>query len=353
MYIKNVTDAPRQYRMYLKHDAGDYVFPLTTVAPHQTTVVDIRRLRDLQMPDVNGQTIPFGANRGQIQWSMTGGEDRVLIGRSEQADLARGVSSNYACQNCCGNSFYDAWIAPDLVAVFEGFEEQFTAMQQDINCYGQVYPAYQAGIPSFTSTDNSICESTFNGLVTGMGPGSSIINAGWTADAWFMGLNEQCEYTPVEALREAFCNVINPEVILSNAKIHQLSAPFDGISTFTRTATLRVGSSSHGPAICGDDPQEFTIIVNFTLPEGGVLVPSRCTARPESIPDQDYNVVGTPTCVIDDSFFRRGHMAIPARRRCCPASDSKPGIRFVIGANKAGQIGTIDTPGTVKVLCNQ
>gem|GEM_PF-3865803 len=48
-----------------------------------------------------------------------------------------------------------------------------------------------------------------------------------------------------------------------------------------------------------------------------------------------------------------GHMTINARHRCCGGPENHPGLLFVIGANKTGQTGTIDTPGTVKVLCNQ
>ena len=32
---------------------------------------------------------------------MSGPEDLVLIGRAEQVDIAKGLSSSYACQNCC------------------------------------------------------------------------------------------------------------------------------------------------------------------------------------------------------------------------------------------------------------
>ena len=205
VYIKNVTDKPRQYRMYLTFSGGEYACPLTTIAPGQTTVVDIRELRDAQIRDANGQTIPRSVMRGQIQWSMTGGEDKVLIGRSEQVDLVSGISSNYACQNCCGNSFYDGWLTPAESTGFEGFQQQYIAMQRDANCYGQLYPAYQASIPSFGSIDTSICNTTWQGMTTGVGPGETFIQGGWMADAWFMGLNEQCEYTPADVLREAIC----------------------------------------------------------------------------------------------------------------------------------------------------
>jgi hypothetical protein len=40
-------------------EGGDYLYPLTAVAPHQTHTIDIRALRDDQVPDANGQTIPF------------------------------------------------------------------------------------------------------------------------------------------------------------------------------------------------------------------------------------------------------------------------------------------------------
>lgn len=39
---------------------------------------------------------------------MSGPEDLVLNGRAE-VDVAKGVSSTYGCQNCCGDSFeYEA-----------------------------------------------------------------------------------------------------------------------------------------------------------------------------------------------------------------------------------------------------
>ena len=168
IYIKNVTDEIQKYRMYLKLSGGDYVFPLTTVAPHQTTMIDIRKLRDTQVPDVNGQQIPAGETRGQIQWSLTGGVDRVVIGRSEQVDLVRGISSNYACQNCCPNSFFDGWVTPVQSTGFEGGQLQFIAMQQDANCYWKVSPPIWAGLASYTSSDMSICNPNFNtGMTTG------------------------------------------------------------------------------------------------------------------------------------------------------------------------------------------
>lgn len=233
LFIKNVTDHTQKYRMYLKLTGGDYVFPLATVAPRQTIIIDIRGLRDAQVPDVNGQTIPRGETRGQVQWSLTGGVDRVLIGRSEQVDLVRGISSNYACQNCCGNSFYDGWVTPVQETSFEGGQIQYIAMQRDANCYGQVYPPYTAGVPFYSSSDTSICNTGFGtGTTTGIGPGETFINASWTADAWFMNLNQVCDYTPEEVLRDAICNIVDCLCVgtaLTNAEWNSLVADFPNL----------------------------------------------------------------------------------------------------------------------------
>lgn len=207
VYIKNTTDTQRKFRLYLMYEGGAYLYPLTTVAPHQTHTIDMRSLRDDQVPDASGNTIPLVITRGQIQWSMTGGEDRVLIGRSEQVDLRKSISSNYSCINCCGNSFYDGWVDPLFATGFEGDQMQFWAMQQDANCYGQPFQPYVANA-AFSSFAPSICDSTFGGLTTHVGLGETSIEGGWTADAWFMGVNEHCEYTPQNVLRDALCEVL-------------------------------------------------------------------------------------------------------------------------------------------------
>ncbi len=208
IYIKNVTAEPQHYRMYLKHSDGDYVFPRGKVAPGQTIVVDVRQLRDAQVADENGKPIPLHETQGQVQWSMTGGVDRVLIGRAEQVDISNGISSNYACQNCCGNSFFDGWLTPVESTGYTDYQLQFTAWQRDTNCYGQLYPPYPADIPYYSAADESVCDPDFSGTTTGITPGTTVIYGGWTANSWFLGLNEYCEYTPVEVVRDAFCEVL-------------------------------------------------------------------------------------------------------------------------------------------------
>ncbi|MFN2404710.1 MAG: hypothetical protein ABR594_01505 [Pyrinomonadaceae bacterium] len=247
LFIKNVTDEVQSYRMYLNLTRGDYVFPKTTVAPHQTSVIDIRELRDNQVPDVNGQIIPLGETRGQVQWSLTGGVDKVLIGRSEQVDLVSGISSNYACQNCCGNSFYDGWLTPVQSTGFQGDQIQFAAMQQDQNCYGQLYPPYQAGLASYTSSDLSVCNPGFStGTTTGVGPGEALINGAWMGDKWLFTPTGDCDYTPEEVVREAICDILTRRVDSVSPERALIGQPVDvtinGSGFGTGTPTVNGGS---------------------------------------------------------------------------------------------------------------
>ncbi len=346
VYVKNVTAVPQHYRMYLKLSEGEYVPGLTTVAPGQTALIDVRRLRDGQIPDVNGKTIPLHETQGQVQWSMTGGVDRVLIGRSEQVDLVSGTSSNYACQNCCGNSFYDGWVTPGESSGIEGYQLLFTAMQRDANCYGQAYLPYPASVPSYFSTDNSVCDPGFTGLTTGVGTGTSIINAGWTADAWFMGLSEQCEYTPVEAVREAIC-AVRPAVDFVRATMYSATSEFN-----TRVATLNALDSGRPEEICGDDSGDFEARVFFNLPaEATGLSNTRSGANEVGEPPNinDFILRGWRFENVNTSSVpKKGEMLITLLRRGGGTRE-----RNSISIKVAGDYGTgtFSTEALVKVVC--
>lgn len=243
------------------YDGGGYLYPLTTVSPHQTNTIDIRALRDNHVPDANGNTIPTSIARGQIEWSMTGGEDRVMIGRSEQVDLSKRISSNYACMNCCGNSFYEGWIAPDDGSGFQGEHIQFIAFEQDANCYEQTLPPYQRGA-AFGNFNSSICESDLNGLTILNATGQTSIQGGWTADSWlsFGGPHSECQYSPIDVFRDALCDVFGLEVDFTTISLLQT----------TKTAQFNLNNVTFDirtdipPSACGGDM--FWIRTRFDLP---------------------------------------------------------------------------------------
>jgi hypothetical protein len=186
VYLKNTTDQPQDYTLQMSYDGGFYVMGLKTIGAHRTIALDLRALRDQQVPDVYGKTIPLTAERGQVVWSVHGTDGLAMIGRSEQVDEVEGVSSSYACQFCCPNSFYQAGLSPEnTAAVGVGSTIQFVAYETDANCYGNpMMPHPVINGVTWTSANTSAATINSSGLATGVAPGSSGIYARWTVTSW-------------------------------------------------------------------------------------------------------------------------------------------------------------------------
>lgn len=208
VYIKNVTDEDRQYTLQLRYDGGVYALGVQNIAAHHTAVFDIRALRDQQVPDADGKTLPLDAKSGQVNWSMRGSQNQVLIGRSEQVDLAKGVSSNYACLNCCPDSFSSGWVDPGGVDGFVGDWWTLQAREQTVNCYGSPQAPFNPW-PSWDSADSSVC-SCVSGLGTGQLPGFTSMQAHWTSYEWGSfesGNPNECYERPIDVLADALCQI--------------------------------------------------------------------------------------------------------------------------------------------------
>src|SRR5438445_12102573 len=80
--------------------------------------------------------IPLDVTSGQVHWSANG--SGMMIGRSEQADLVGGISSNYACMNCCGDRPYSQRVSPSTATIDEGGSSAFIAEDQFVDCYQNV-----------------------------------------------------------------------------------------------------------------------------------------------------------------------------------------------------------------------
>jgi hypothetical protein len=184
VYLKNATDKPQQYHLQVNFGDGVYSLGLKTIEPGQPVVFDLRALRDNQVPDVKGRTIPLGATGGQVHWSIDGEEPRGLIGRAEQVDLANGIAMTSACAECCPDSWYSFGIEPGSVSGFIGDTTQFTAMQQNITCYGQILDWFQRFPNNFNSTDPSVASCNTTGFTTAISPGTAHIGASWTVLFW-------------------------------------------------------------------------------------------------------------------------------------------------------------------------
>jgi hypothetical protein len=159
---------------------------LKTLAPGETVTIDIRALRDSQVLDDEGQTISPEVSRGQVRWTLIqskGTDPLALIGRAEQVDEVKAVSSTYACQNCCGDFFTESYISPSPVQLQVGQSATLRAFEVRAECYGGTYPVEQTATwtssnPSVATVPGGPASST---QVTSIGAGQTTITATWSS----------------------------------------------------------------------------------------------------------------------------------------------------------------------------
>ncbi len=216
VYLQNVSDSPRNYKMQIDYEGGSYVLGVKTLAARQVIAYDIRKLRDEQIPDINGHTIPQSATSGKAYWSIHGSGDRAIIGRIEQADLVGGLSSTAACGRCCPDSFYGSYLDPGSVSGFPGSTTSFTAMEEDRDCFGGYRTPYPTSYPVFfSSSDTLVATINSSGLATGVDVGTTIISADFTGTTFTNCAaeagNEEycCNQSEVPAHCEANCTINN------------------------------------------------------------------------------------------------------------------------------------------------
>ena len=265
VYIKNVTARTQKYALELKSEGGEhpYVLGVKTVEAGQTVALDVRKIRDEQIPDERGRPMPPGATRGQIHWSARSADHLPLIGRVEQFDEARGLSSSYACQNCCGDTFGGGWMLPSPEAFFLGDSFQFAAQEQYTSCYNQVFINNVYG-GVWTSGNWGAMSVDGNGFATAVGWGATFIRVSWPYYSFSASGDPytfQCYSDSGETSAEAPTTNVRLRIIVPNPPVPaEVSDEFAGIvagesvslvlqllredgSVFTGNATVRTQPS--------------------------------------------------------------------------------------------------------------
>ena len=173
----------------------------------ESAVVDLRKLRDEQVANSFGQKLPLNVSSGQIHWSVNGPVNHVLIGRSEQADLAGATSMTAACGTCCPDSTSSVFITPDAVAGFPNDSQQFLGMYFKRDCYNSPPMGPFQADATWSSLDTNVAFCDSNGVATALNPGFTNIRADWEAPVWWLDdarPEEVCVYDPFDAVVEAF-----------------------------------------------------------------------------------------------------------------------------------------------------
>lgn len=203
-YIKNITDQEQDYVAFLVwENGGMYMIGRKPIAGHETVHIDVKKIRDEQIPDERGRTVPTWLSSEQLQWTLRRKDslpdddaraNLALIGRSEQVDIIKKIVNNYACVNCCTGNFTNGYLeAANPTQTFDALEVQssrvYFAVEESETCYGGVYSTtstkavYNA---TWASSDSNIATVNSGGNVTGVNAGNVQISATWRAQDSFV-----------------------------------------------------------------------------------------------------------------------------------------------------------------------
>ncbi len=191
--LTNAGTAAGKFTLQVNFDGGLYAMYPQELAPGATAVFDFRQLRDRQTPDSSGRVLPPNLTVGQIRWSMVGGSATTLIGRSEIISKSGKVSSSYSCGICCRNSFESGRLSPDQVFALLGDSRQLMGMQKDRDCYGNYFAEYAVNNITWSSSNTSVVDVSYNGTATALDVGDVQITGTWDTEFSFDNGSDTCD----------------------------------------------------------------------------------------------------------------------------------------------------------------
>jgi hypothetical protein len=168
--LTNTGTTPSGVLVQLNFPGGPYLLDPRRLAAGETVLYDLRKIRDEQIPDRNGRTIPHSVNGGQFKWSIYGfgpGSGRV-IGRAEMISQSQEISSSYSCPGGnCPMEFSYAFLDNDSPYLTPGDVTTATAYEVWCDAYGCVGPL-SANVNSWGEDDPFIAALIPNGSQAGL-----------------------------------------------------------------------------------------------------------------------------------------------------------------------------------------
>ncbi len=202
--ITNVSGRIAKYHARLTYPGGVYWFNPGELDPGETTVFDIRELRDDWIPDMYGNTLPQTAVGGQFRWSVVKSRGETqLTGRAEIISAKADRSSSYSCWVCCPDHTGYGFMTPGTLKVVQGDVGDGGVLEHFIDCYGNGAGDYGAYPTSwwvqYTNVTNVWTVQTGTARASGNNAGSSQVSGSWNGEGYDVDydLSECIYYEPV------------------------------------------------------------------------------------------------------------------------------------------------------------
>lgn len=101
--VTNVGDSPSNFVAEIRYPGGKYLISPRELAVGETDFFDIKKIRDQQVPDANGDLLPRSVTSGQFRWRRSPSPGTPhMIGRSAVSSISQGISASYSCIANCG-----------------------------------------------------------------------------------------------------------------------------------------------------------------------------------------------------------------------------------------------------------
>lgn len=175
LYVKNTATKPSSFVADIFYRGGYYMIGMKTLEAGETTAIDIRKLRDEQIPDVNGQRLPPRLTSGQINWRTRVGNPR-LVGRVNTMSVSKGLANNMSCSTCCGCTDVSFSLQPASWTGALGSTFSFTPVETDSNsCNRHSFPVSPSWF-TWSSTNPNIASVDQSAAVSCRGGGSATVS---------------------------------------------------------------------------------------------------------------------------------------------------------------------------------
>jgi len=177
-FLANLGDKPARIGFKVWANGQIYYLDSLQLVPHETRMIDLRKLRDAQEADFKKDTIAAEATDGSVLWL---GLDNVpVMGRLAVVTRHCGLASSYDCCTCqCAAQYSGTEIEPVTACpiAVTNTDQETAEMYMAPPCGGSGYYYDITSQVSWGSSNTGIFTVSNSGLLTGVGGGSALANA--------------------------------------------------------------------------------------------------------------------------------------------------------------------------------
>ncbi len=210
LFLTNESDKPARIGFSVTASDAHYYLTNLRLNSHETRAIDLRKLRDAQLPDFKKNKIPAAATDGSVNWIRL--DNVPVAGRMVVISRHGGVASSYDCTFCvCPPNFSSVGVSPPSVTGIPGDTTQFQCTAQYVDCNSVSSFVNVTSGALWSSTSPAVATVNSTGLATALAGGRTYINGSWTDNVYnFDGF--YCFSQPFTNSTSVPCDVVTVSV---------------------------------------------------------------------------------------------------------------------------------------------